>query len=259
MPAHDTLRTALATGIAVALLGSGAAYAQSDVTVAPAPGAGVVLQDGSGNVSLKVNADGSIVLPQVAGSAAQSDLLCYQPATGLIGPCAVGSGATGATGPQGATGPTGDVGPTGPIGPPGPQGFQGPPGPAGPVGLQGPQGIQGPTGVTGSSGPTGMTGATGPMNTSFQNKFGDGVSHQGHNADNGCTVGALKLFAGVIPTNYLPATGQLLTRTSHEPLFSLLGTSYGGDGQQNFALPDLRGLGPGNTTWAICISGYYPT
>jgi microcystin-dependent protein len=35
--------------------------------------------------------------------------------------------------------------------------------------------------------------------------------------------------------------GQLLAISEHETLFQLIGTTYGGDGQDNFALPDLRG------------------
>ncbi|MGV8894024.1 MAG: phage tail protein [Burkholderiaceae bacterium] len=43
------------------------------------------------------------------------------------------------------------------------------------------------------------------------------------------------------PRNTLPANGQLLPRQSYEALFALLGTTYGGNGNTNFALPDLRG------------------
>ncbi len=56
----------------------------------------------------------------------------------------------------------------------------------------------------------------------------------------------------------MPAQGQLLPVSQHQVLFSLLGVRYGGDGTSTFALPDLRGLGPGNTTWLICIAGIYP-
>lgn len=54
------------------------------------------------------------------------------------------------------------------------------------------------------------------------------------------------------PRGYAEADGQLLAISSNTALFSLLGTTYGGDGRTNFALPDLRGrssvhvgLGPG--------------
>lgn len=51
------------------------------------------------------------------------------------------------------------------------------------------------------------------------------------------------------PRNYALCEGQLLPISQHTALFSLLGTTYGGDGRTNFGLPDLRGrmpLGAGN-------------
>lgn len=50
------------------------------------------------------------------------------------------------------------------------------------------------------------------------------------------------------PPNFALCQGQLLDMKNNEALFSLLGTQFGGDGKNNFALPDLRGqipLGPG--------------
>jgi microcystin-dependent protein len=46
------------------------------------------------------------------------------------------------------------------------------------------------------------------------------------------------------PRGYLKADGQLLAISTHQALFSLLGTTYGGDGRTTFALPDLRGRVP---------------
>ena len=55
-------------------------------------------------------------------------------------------------------------------------------------------------------------------------------------------LGAIGLFAfGVIPKNWLPCDGRLLSPSQNQALFSLLGTAYGGDGKTTFALPDLRG------------------
>jgi microcystin-dependent protein len=45
------------------------------------------------------------------------------------------------------------------------------------------------------------------------------------------------------PTNWAKCDGQVLPIASNPTLFSLIGTSYGGNGTTNFALPDLRGLG----------------
>lgn len=42
------------------------------------------------------------------------------------------------------------------------------------------------------------------------------------------------------PKGYALCNGQLLPINQNQPLFALLGTTYGGNGQTNFALPDLR-------------------
>ena len=55
-------------------------------------------------------------------------------------------------------------------------------------------------------------------------------------------IGKVMPFAGnFVPTDYLPADGRLLQINQNQALFSLLGTTYGGDGVTTFALPDLRG------------------
>src|SRR3982751_6083960 len=43
------------------------------------------------------------------------------------------------------------------------------------------------------------------------------------------------------PKGWALCNGQLLPINQNQPLFSLLGTTFGGNGQTNFALPDLRG------------------
>lgn len=55
-------------------------------------------------------------------------------------------------------------------------------------------------------------------------------------------IGELRLFGfGFAPRGWAFCEGQLLPISSNTALFSLLGTTYGGDGKTNFALPDLRG------------------
>lgn len=49
---------------------------------------------------------------------------------------------------------------------------------------------------------------------------------------------------GYCPMYTLEANGQLLALQTYTALFSLFGTTYGGDGKQTFALPDLRGRAP---------------
>ena len=55
-------------------------------------------------------------------------------------------------------------------------------------------------------------------------------------------IGEVMPFAGnFVPTDYLPADGRLLPIGDNIALFDLIGTTYGGDGNTTFALPDLRG------------------
>ncbi len=58
-------------------------------------------------------------------------------------------------------------------------------------------------------------------------------------------VGEIRIFAG----NFAPAgwefcNGQLLPISENETLYQLIGTTYGGDGQSTFAMPDMRGRIP---------------
>ena len=75
-------------------------------------------------------------------------------------------------------------------------------------------------------------------------------------------LGEIKLFAGNFPpSGWMFCQGQLLSTTTYEALFYLIGTSYGGDGNTHFGLPDLRGSvpvqqstsapSPGIFTWDI--------
>jgi len=70
-------------------------------------------------------------------------------------------------------------------------------------------------------------------------------------------VGEIRIFAPVqneiMPAGWMACEGQLLNINPYQMLFALIGTEYGGNGQTNFALPDLRGatvVGAGNG-WAI--------
>jgi len=60
-------------------------------------------------------------------------------------------------------------------------------------------------------------------------------------------IGQLALFAfNLIPKGWAPCNGQLLPINSNQALFSLLGTNFGGNGTNNFALPNLQGrVAPG--------------
>ena len=70
------------------------------------------------------------------------------------------------------------------------------------------------------------------------------------------TIAEIRMFAGNFPpSSWAFCDGSLQSIAQNTALFSLIGTTYGGDGQQTFALPDLRcrvsvapGTGPGLPT-----------
>lgn len=72
-------------------------------------------------------------------------------------------------------------------------------------------------------------------------------------------VGEIRMFGGnFAPSGWMFCEGQLLPISENETLFQLIGTTYGGDGQTTFALPDLRGRlpvhqgqGPGLSPYTI--------
>ena len=58
-------------------------------------------------------------------------------------------------------------------------------------------------------------------------------------------VGEIRMFAGNFePAGWRFCEGQVLAISENETLFELIGTTYGGDGQETFGLPDLRGRIP---------------
>ena len=55
-------------------------------------------------------------------------------------------------------------------------------------------------------------------------------------------VGEIRMFAGnFAPAGWMFCEGQLLPISENETLFQLIGTTYGGDGQATFTMPDLQG------------------
>ena len=62
------------------------------------------------------------------------------------------------------------------------------------------------------------------------------------------------------PTGWAFCTGQLIPIVQNQALFSLIGTTFGGDGVTTFALPDLRDKGPApDLHYCIALQGYYPS
>ena len=72
-------------------------------------------------------------------------------------------------------------------------------------------------------------------------------------------LGTIFLFAGnFAPVGYAMCQGQLLPISENAALFSILGTTYGGDGLTNFALPKLSGP-TGGTNYIISLRGIFPS
>ncbi|UED77156.1 phage tail protein [Brevibacillus sp. DP1.3A] len=60
-------------------------------------------------------------------------------------------------------------------------------------------------------------------------------------------LGEIRMFGGdYAPQGWALCEGQIISISENDTLFSLIGTTYGGDGQTTFALPDLRGRIPLN-------------
>jgi microcystin-dependent protein len=73
-------------------------------------------------------------------------------------------------------------------------------------------------------------------------------------------MGTIALTAADFPPpNTMFAAGQTLPISQYSALFSLLQTTYGGNGTTNFKVPDLRQQAPGKTNYTMCIAGDYPT
>jgi microcystin-dependent protein len=76
-------------------------------------------------------------------------------------------------------------------------------------------------------------------------------------------IGEIRMFAGnFAPSGWFLCQGQLLPISQFEVLYNLIGTTYGGDGQTNFALPDLRsrapvhmGQGQGTSAYVLAQTG----
>jgi microcystin-dependent protein len=72
-------------------------------------------------------------------------------------------------------------------------------------------------------------------------------------------LGEIRLFSfGYTPTGWAQCNGQILPISTYPALFSLLGTTYGGNGVQTFALPNLQGrvaLFQGSSAWGSFTIG----
>ncbi|MDB5601440.1 MAG: Tail Collar domain protein [Xanthobacteraceae bacterium] len=72
-------------------------------------------------------------------------------------------------------------------------------------------------------------------------------------------LGQIEAFAfNFAPAGWLPCDGRMLQVMTNQALFSLLGTTYGGDGRTTFGLPRLAPLGPNGPHYFISLAGAFP-
>jgi len=219
----------------------------------------------------------------------------YNLTIGAVGP----EGPAGEQGIQGLKGDDGTPGVNGEDGAPGVQGIQGIQGIQGPIGETGPEGPAGST-YTGTE-PVVVNNVNNVIGLNPATSSGDLLTWNGTNwiaqqpsnqtagldkmqpflgvnyiiALTGLfpsrnsiaepTLGEISMFGGnFAPRGWAFCDGQLLAISSYQALFSILGTTYGGDGRTTFALPDLRGrvaihagtgAGPGLTTRQLGAEG----
>ncbi len=124
----------------------------------------------------------------------------------------------------------------------------------GPAGPQGPQGPVGPAGPQGPAGPADTTA------DAFVNLFGGAPNTIVSGCGPDSILGSIVLLpGGTVSKGTALANGQLLPIDQLQELFSLYGTTFGGDGRLTFALPDLRAVAPHGFAYAVCVTGIFPT
>jgi microcystin-dependent protein len=82
------------------------------------------------------------------------------------------------------------------------------------------------------------------------------------------TIGEIRIFAGSYPPqNWQFCQGQTISIQDNVDLYSIIGTSYGGNGTTNFVLPNLSGKSPAEEPpqdpaargqYIICMNGTFP-
>jgi hypothetical protein len=126
-------------------------------------------------------------------------------------------------------------------------------------------GNPGPQGPSGTAG----TDATVPANIT---KLSSGLSYTPYTNGDGiavftnftydtslCMIGDIVLSVNGYGTGAMPADGRLLPIDQWAAAFSLIGTTFGGNGVSTFALPDLRPFAPLGLQYSICVEGIFPS
>jgi len=107
-------------------------------------------------------------------------------------------------------------------------------------------------------GPLGATGPQGPAGNSLLSDQFNRWQGQGalYTDSYDCTLGEIVLGVGWRGT---PADGRLMNINQHQALYSILGTTFGGDGVTTFAVPNLTAVTPNGLKYSVCTNGIYPS
>jgi Phage Tail Collar Domain len=105
---------------------------------------------------------------------------------------------------------------------------------------------------------------TGQSDHLSQNLSTNGVSYTGNQTfiwpGGPCVIGDILLSVnGYLGGSLLPADGRILPITIYPALFSIMGTNFGVNGTDNFAVPDLRPFAPKGLQYSICAEGLFPS
>ena len=160
-PSQNRLANAIVSALSIT---SPPPVMSADITAVPPSGSGFVVKDAAGTQDrFRVQENGQIYVPGLSSATQNSNVMCFDAASGQLGPCASGTGvgATGPVGPQGATGLAGA------------NGINGANGVAGATGATGPAG----SGAIGATGPIGPSGATGPVGVQYQGAYSAGATY----------------------------------------------------------------------------------
>jgi hypothetical protein len=131
--------------------------------------------------------------------------------------------------------------------------------------LLGNTGAQGPAGPAGSNAtiPANITNLSSGLSfVPYVNGIGyapGGATRFTYNADSYCYIGDIVLSVNGYGTGAMPADGRLLPINQWEAAFAIIGTTFGGNGTTNFALPDLRPFAPLGLQYSICVEGVFPS
>lgn len=60
------------------------------------------------------------------------------------------------------------------------------------------------------------------------------------------------------PQGFVPCDGRTMAIKGNEPLFTVIGNAFGGDGTTSFKIPDYASIAPPGSKYYIATTGFYP-